>query len=209
MQQAGIRYEVPELTGPLREPTSWLAWLEEAFSSTPHRFLHLQTVWQRAVELRTLGLPWLEPAMSDRLELAALLHDIGRALDPDDTEPHGFVGARLLDLLGLDDIAPLVAHHSGARFEAAERGMADRDKWSTAEPDLLGILTFLDRMTSATGETVSLAQRRCDLAHRHGEGSLQLRNFDATLPEVRRAQNLLGAHAGPWPGGCLGSLTPT
>jgi HD superfamily phosphodiesterase len=56
--------------------------------------------------------------MSERLELAALLHDVGKALDPDDTEPHGFVGAKLLDSLGLHDVAPLVAHHSGARLEA-------------------------------------------------------------------------------------------
>lgn len=192
MHDVATRYKSPDLTGPRREPTSWLAWLADAFHLTPDRFSHLHTVWRRAVELRYHDVLSLDPTMSDRLELAALLHDVGRALDPIDEQPHGFVGARLLDDLGLHDVAPLVAHHSGARFEAAARGMSDRDRWTTEEPDLLAILTYLDRTTSATGEPISLAARRHDLARRHGDDSLQLRIFDATLPEVRRGQQLLG-----------------
>jgi HD superfamily phosphodiesterase len=176
----------------MREATSWLTWLADAFDSTPHRYRHLHTVWQRAVKLRGLELAWLEPAMSDRLELAALLHDVGKALDPDNTEPHGFVGARLLDSLGLHDIAPLVAHHSGARLEAEAWGMSDQDRRRNDEPDLLAVLTFLDHTTSANGEVVTLAQRRRDIAARHGEGSIQTQIFDATMPEVRHAQQLLG-----------------
>ena len=117
--------------------------------------------------------------------------DVGRALDPDNTEPHGFVGARFLDALGLDDVAPLVAHHSGARVEAAQRAMTDRDRWITDEPDLLAVLTFLDRTTSVTGQRVSLIQRRDDIGARYGTGSPQIQRFDATLPDVRRAQKLL------------------
>lgn len=184
--------QFPELTGPVREPTSWMRWLAEVFAATPHRYQHLCTVWQRAVELRSFDLAWLEPAMSDRLELAALLHDVGKALDPADTEPHGFVGAKLLDSLGLHDIAPLVAYHSGARLEAEARGMADQDRWNNDEPDLLAMLTFLDRTTSASGGVVTLAQRRSDIAARLGDGSLQLRIFDATMPDVIRAQELFG-----------------
>ena len=192
MHEATTRFEVPTLSGPARQPASWLAWLAEVFSATPNRFHHLNAVWQRAVEVRGADLPWIDATMADRLELAALLHDVGRALDPDNTEPHGFVGARLLDALGLDDVAPLVAHHSGTRLEAVARGMADRDRWVTREPDLLAILTFLDRTTAPTGGRVSLAERRADMVARYGTASLQVRLFDATLPEVRRAQRLLG-----------------
>jgi predicted HD phosphohydrolase len=117
--------------------------------------------------------------MADRLELAALLHDVGRALDPRNSEPHGFVGARFLDACGLDDVAPLVAHHSGAQLEAAARGMTDLDRWITIEPDLLHVLTFLDRTTSASGERVSLAERRLDIAVRYGADSRQVEIFDA------------------------------
>lgn len=195
MHDVATRYEFPDLTGPLREPSSWLAWLAEVFRPAPDRFDHLHAVWQRAVDLRHHDGVCLGAATWDRLELAALLHDVGRGLDPFDEEPHGFTGARLLDSLGLHDVAPLVAHHSGARFEAVARGMSDRNRWTTEEPDLLAILTYLDRTTSATGEPVSIAQRRHDISRRHGNDSLQVRNFDATLPEVRRAQQLLGLRA--------------
>jgi putative nucleotidyltransferase with HDIG domain len=200
VQQVANRCGFPELTGPVREPTSWLTWLAEAFHSAPHRYRHLYTVWQRAVALRDLDLAWLEPAMSERLELAALLHDVGKALDPDDTEPHGFVGAKLLDSLGLHDIAPLVAHHSGARLEADARGMSDRDQWANNEPDLLAVLTFLDHTTSSNGEVVTLAQRRHDIAARHGESSIQIRTFDETMPDIRHAQQLLNTPNATLPG---------
>lgn len=185
------RLELPPPAGPIRAPSSWLGWLADAFSTTPNRFEHVSAVWRRAEALREFGLPWLTPAMAERLELAALLHDVGRALDPGNTEPHGFAGARYVGTLGLTDIAPLVAHHSGARFEAAERGMAAQDVWSCVEPDLLAVLTFLDRTTSPNGEHVTLVRRRDDLAARYGSNSRQVRVFDLTLPQVRRAQQLL------------------
>jgi hypothetical protein len=169
-----------------------LRWLTEAFSSTPDRFHHVHEVWQRAVDVRRAVPPWLTPGMADRLELAALLHDVGRVVDPGTGEPHGFVGARFLDGLGLDDIAPLVAHHSGAQLEAAARGMTGRDRWITTEPDLLHVLTYLDRTTSPSGERVSLAQRRHDMAIRYGADSRQIRIFDETMPDMLLARQLLG-----------------
>ena len=185
------RLEVPELTGPMSDPSSWLAWLAHAFSDTPNRFRHMRSVWRRAVHVRRSGPEWLTAEMADRLELAALLHDVGRALDPLNTEPHGFVGARLLDQVGLGDVAPLVAHHSGAQLEAAARGMSHLDQWPCLEPDLLAVLTLLDRTTSPSGEQVSLEQRRLDMIARHGPHSLHVRLFHATMPEVRHAQRLL------------------
>ena len=115
----------PFWTGPVDDPRSWIDWLREA--STALRFAHVHTVWQRATEVRAAGHEWLDDPRADRLVLAALLHDIGRVLDPADTEPHGFVGGRYLDELGLGDVAPLVAHHSGARFEAAARGITEEE----------------------------------------------------------------------------------
>jgi putative nucleotidyltransferase with HDIG domain len=184
-------FVTPVLTGPAHVAASWLDWTSEAFVSTPNRLRHSHVVWQRAVALRRGELSRLDPALADTLELAALLHDIGRAIDPDDTEPHGFVGARLLDAMGLHHVAPLVAHHSGARQEAVDRGMSHLDVWRDGDRDLQAVLTFLDRTTSPDGERVTLSHRRADLSHRYGAGSLQVQRFDSTLVEVRQARRLL------------------
>lgn len=185
----------PVLSGPIRHPESWVGWLREAFADRPQRFEHLATVWRTARSIRHLGLPWYGPEQADRLELAALLHDVGRALDPHDTEPHGFVGARFLDSVGLHDVAPLVAHHSAARFEAELRGMSHLDRWHVGEPRLLQLLTLIDRTTDGRGRRVGLSERRADIERRHGRHSRQARNFDASLGDVRAALTLLGDHA--------------
>lgn len=186
----------PVLSGPIRHPESWIGWLrDDAFADRPQRFAHLHTVWVTARRVRTLGLPWYDDARAERLELAALLHDVGRALDPHDTEPHGFVGARFLDGLGLHDVAPLVAHHSAARFEAALRGMSHLDEWDVDEPELLQLLTLIDRTTNSRGRRVRLDQRRADIERRHGRRSRHARNFDASLPDVSAALALLGGLA--------------
>lgn len=186
----------PVLSGPIRHPDSWIGWLrDDAFADRPQRFEHLHAVWSTARQVRTLGLPWYDPVKAERLELAALLHDVGRALDPHDTEPHGFVGARFLDGLGLHDVAPLVAHHSAARFEAELRGMSHLDEWHVAEPELLQLLTLIDRTTDGRGQRVRLDQRRADIERRYGRLSRHVRNFDASLPDVDAAIALLGERA--------------
>ena len=126
----------------------------------------------------------------ETLELAALLHDVGRALDPDNTEPHGFVGARFLDAIGLHDVAPLVAHHSAAQLEAAERGMSHLDVWQS-DGELLAILTYFDRTTSPNGEPVTFDERRASTAERYGLDSAQVRWFDESLPVARHGATLL------------------
>lgn len=182
---------LPVLTGPADVAASWPEWLREAFTSAPNRFRHSHAVWQRTIELRRFDLAWLDSARADVLELAALLHDVGRALDPGNTEPHGFVGARLLDAMGLHDAATLVAHHSGARREAFARGMSHLDVWGDDDRDLQAVLTYLDRTTSPHGARVTLSERRAELAQRYGSPSRQVQLFDSTLPDVRHARRLL------------------
>lgn len=183
---------VPDLVGPIRRPESWVPWLRDAFTDRPNRFEHLAAVWRAARSLRGCGMTWYGTEQAERLELAALLHDVGRAIDPLDTEPHGFVGARFLDSVGLHDIAPLVAHHSAARFEAAARGMSHLDRWRVDDPSLLHLLTLLDRTTDGRGRRVGLAERRADIERRHGRHARQARNFDASLADVRAGLALLG-----------------
>lgn len=183
----------PRLLAPrvdLRDSGTWLHWLDEAFRHTPARTWHSRSVWHRAVSARRHELHWLAGDRMETLELAALLHDVGRALDPDNTEPHGFVGARFLDAIGLHDVAPLVAHHSAAQIEAADRGMSHLDVWQS-DGELLAILTYLDRTTSASGEPVTFDERRASTAERYGATSAQIRWFDESLPVARHGATLL------------------
>lgn len=173
---------------------SWRAWLEEVFADRPDRFSHSLAVGHRAAMHARLELRHLESARLRRFVLGALLHDIGRAIDPADTEPHGFVGGRYLDAIGLHDVAPFVAHHSGARHEAHLRGLAHLDRWTDVDPDLQAVLTHLDRTTSSSGEPVTLVERRLDLAARYGGASVEVEVFDHALDEVDRGLAVLRDH---------------
>ena len=185
----------PRLTPPrvgLRDSGTWLHWLDEAFAATPDRLWHSRSVWNRVANARRHELRWLPGPSFEILELAALLHDVGRAIDPSDTEPHGFVGAAFLDAVGLTDVAPLVAHHSGGRTEALERGLAHLDVWSS-DDDLRALLTYVDRTTSPKGDSVTLDERRAELAVRYGAEAPQLRWFDASLADAQRGARLFSS----------------
>jgi putative nucleotidyltransferase with HDIG domain len=163
---------------------SWSSWLREVFADRPDRFSHSLAVAHRAALHARIELRKLEPVRLERLVLGALLHDVGRAIDPADTEPHGFVGARFLDEIGLHDVAPFAAHHSGARHEAELRGMSHLDAWTTIDPELQAVLTHIDRTTSSDGEPVTLGERRTELVARYGDGSCPVRVFDHSLVEA-------------------------
>jgi hypothetical protein len=64
----------------------------------------------------------------------------------------------------------LVAYHSGACFEAAERGLS-RELAELAEPtqELQDVLTLVDMTTSPTGEWVSLDERLREILGRYGK----------------------------------------
>jgi hypothetical protein len=66
----------------------------------------------------------------------------------------------------------LVAHHSGARFLAAARGLADE---LAAYPDHGGwvtdVLTYADQTVGPGGESVSISRRHEEMLRRHGPDS--------------------------------------
>lgn len=175
-----------------RDVSCWLAFVQEAFATVPGRGWHSRVVWQRVAGWRRelSGLPAADVAT---LELAALLHDIGRAIDPLDLEPHALVGAQFLDELGLTDVAPLVAHHSGARLEAAARGMEHLDRWQPADPQLQALLDHADRTVNSRGQMVTCEQRREDLVARFGAASAQVVRFDLLLPGSQATEAWLAA----------------
>lgn len=178
-----------------RDLSCWLAFVQEAFASVPARGWHSRVVWQRVAGWRSRELAHVHPDALATLELAALLHDIGRAIDPLDLEPHGMVGAHFLDELGLHDVAPLVAHHSGARIEAAARGMQHLDRWQPADAQLQALLDYADATVNSRGQMVSLSERRNDLEARYGSISPQTERFDTLLPGLLLTEAWLAAHA--------------
>jgi len=176
-----------------RDLSCWLAFVQEAFATIPGRGWHSRVVWQRVAGWRGRELAHLRPQALATLELAAVLHDIGRAIDPLDLEPHGLVGAQFLDDVGLHDVAPLVAHHSGALLEAEARGMRHLDRWAPADPELQALLDYADRTVNGRGQMVSLDGRRLELVERFGAQSLKVERFDALLPAAVRTEAWLAA----------------
>jgi putative nucleotidyltransferase with HDIG domain len=90
-------------------------------SGLPTRWRHTVGVARRAEELTDL----LDPYERDTLVAAAWLHDIGYAEELVDTGFHPLDGAQFLDRYRWPQrICGLVAHHSGAAYAAADRGLA-------------------------------------------------------------------------------------
>jgi hypothetical protein len=175
-----------------RDAVVWLAGLAHGFSAQPQRFRHSRTVWRRARAVSSTRPAWMSSPALDTLALAGLLHDVGRLLDPDQHQPHALVRAAFLADPCLHDIAPLVAHHSGARLEAELLGITLPAVWEP-EPRLLDVLTSLDRTTGPDGRVVSVAQRRAVLVGRFGAASLRVRRHDLSVPSALRGRVLLGS----------------
>ncbi|WP_306205878.1 HD domain-containing protein [Actinoplanes sp. RD1] len=133
-----------------------------------NRWRHTAGVAERAGELAT-ALD-LDP---DVLVAAAWLHDIGYAAPIAATGFHPLDGADHLAGRGWPlAVAAMVAHHSGARFVAAARGLAERLAVYRYDEDTLSdALTYADQTVGPTGERVTAAARHDEMLLRHGPAS--------------------------------------
>jgi putative nucleotidyltransferase with HDIG domain len=156
-----------------------------------NRWRHIVGVAQRAAELAgPLGLD------HDVLVAAAWLHDIGYAEVTVVTGFHPLDGADYLAVRDWpDQIAGLVAHHSGARFIAAARGLGDR---LAAYPDLGGLLsdalTYADQTVGPCGDRVAPDDRYAEMLHRHGPDSWNAKVDHARRPFLRSVARRVEAH---------------
>ncbi len=204
MRRRGVRTVATVLRKMPRPPASrlrgsfdsWSSWLREVFADRPDRFSHSLAVAHRAALHARIELRKLDPVRLDRFVLGALVHDIGMAIDPADTEPHAFASARYLDDLGLHDVAAFVAHHSGAQHEARLRGLAHLDRWLPVDPELQSVLTHIDHTTSSDGEPVRLTERRVELVGRYGDDSHRVEAFDLSLVDAGLGAQVLRDHSG-------------
>jgi putative nucleotidyltransferase with HDIG domain len=126
----------------------------------------------------------------DTLVSAAWLHDIGYAPAVKDTGFHPLDGARYLRRLGLDEaVVRLVAYHSCALLEAAERGL-DREltaEFAPGDPVLTDALLYADMTTSPDGELVKPADRLAEIEDRYGPGDVVTRFIKRARPDILAA----------------------
>jgi hypothetical protein len=128
------------------------------------RWVHVQAVARAARRVATV----LPAEERDLLVAAAFLHDVGYAPSLNRLGFHAIDGARFLRAQGKERLARLVAHHSGARFEAEERGLVQE---LAAFPDqdgpVMDALTFADMTTGPVGQPMTLEERIGEIQRRY------------------------------------------
>ncbi len=144
------------------------------------RWLHVQAVAARAEELSA----GLEPHDRATVVAAAWLHDIGYAPDLALTGLHPLDGATYLSDQGFPaEIVSLVAYHTGAEYEAEERGLLDQLRAFALPPSsLLDTLTAADMTVGPGGELVSAEERINEI----------LRRYEPTHPVHRAVSSSAG-----------------
>jgi len=157
--------------------------VETALVSLPRRLKHVQCVASVAA-----GLP-LSAAERENVLTAAWLHDIGYAPGWAVTGFHPVDGARRLRQLAWpDEVVSLVAYHSGAEWEAQERGLTTALEEFDRPPDrLLDFVTFADMTSSPDGERVSVEDRVAEILSRYPEGEPVHRAVTLSAPYLTAA----------------------
>ncbi|MEU4162399.1 HD domain-containing protein [Actinoplanes sp. NPDC026670] len=169
---------------------------EALIGDSGNRWRHTAGVAERAAEL------------ADRLDLdpdvlvaAAWLHDIGYAAPIALTGFHPLDGAVHLSAEGWPArIAGLVAYHSGARFVAVARGLAEPMAAFPDERSLMAdALTYADQTVGPAGARVDTETRYAEMLHRQGPCSWNAKVGADRRPHLRaiaaRVEHLLALQA--------------
>jgi HD domain len=150
------------------EPADLPSWAEQQaarlLADLGDRWKHVQGVAAQADRASAV----LTPKDRPYLLAAAWLHDIGYAPSLNKLGFHPVDGGRYLRQLGYERLASLVAHHSGARFEAEERGLVDAlAEFELEDGPLLDTLTYADMTTGPAGERMALEERIAEILDRY------------------------------------------
>jgi len=166
---------------------------ESCLTDSWDRWLHVQGVSQQAAQLRVHGLD-----VSEAVVGAAWLHDVGYAAPLNVTGFHALDGARWLALRGVPNgIVSLVAYHSGAGFEAEERGLVN-ELAEFSEPDVaeLDVLTLVDMTVGPSGQRICVDERFVEILNRYAEHDPVHRAVTRARPHLQasaaRAADRLG-----------------
>ena len=172
---------------------------EQRLGGMGDRWLHTQAVAARA---RSAS-PAVAPDDRDLLVAAGWLHDIGYADSVAETGLHPLDGAEYLTRLGFAPrLVALVAHHSCARFEAAERGLKEPlATYARETGPVADALIYADMTTGPTGETVTVTDRIAEILERyppeHPVHQAIARASAELVASVHRTQQRLGAVGQP------------
>lgn len=161
----------------------------------PRRWSHTIGVASAAGDLAEA----LAPADADTIVAAAWLHDIGYAPDLISTGFHPIDGAAYLATHAATpaEVINLVAHHTGAAFEARERGLHDELAGYPAPAGAsLAILNCADLCTGPDGTPVDPGARIAEVLTRYPAGHPVHHAVSASGPDlVAEARAILDAAA--------------
>lgn len=123
------------------------------------------------------------------LVVAAWWHDLGYAPDLVQTGFHPIDGARYLASKGHSPrLCALVAHHSAATFEEAERGLdAELAEWPREEGPVPDALRTADMTTGPRGERFDYAERLSEILARYDQDSIVGRAMSRAQPSIQAA----------------------
>ncbi|MHC1563155.1 HDIG domain-containing metalloprotein [Actinomycetospora sp. C-140] len=155
----------------------------------PDRWLHVQATTREALQLADLPEVDREPLIQ-----AAVLHDIGYSPVVARSGFHPLDGARFLSARGYDDrVVALVAHHSAAVVEAAERGIGGLARFADEESPTRDALWYCDAVTGPRGEHWTPDGRWAEIRVRYGTDHVVTRCLDRAEPLLRSAVDRTGA----------------
>ena len=121
----------------------------------------------------------------DVLVSAAWLHDVGYGPRLVASGFHPLDGARWLAAQGEQRLARLVAHHTGAAYEARYRGLTEELAEFEPEVSLVAdLLTWCDLRTGPTGDRVEPRNRLAEIVRRYGAEHVVSRSIRSAEPEL-------------------------
>jgi hypothetical protein len=159
---------------------------EDLIAPLGDRWLHVQAVADKA----RCAAGVLPAADADLLVAAAFVHDVGYAPSLHRLGFHAVDGARFLRSHGQERLACLVAHHSGARLEAEERGLLEELAiFPVEDGPVMDALTFADMTTGPAGQPMTLDERIAEVQRRYPPDDPVHRAIVRARPELQAAIN--------------------